>query len=223
MSSNHKLAIFVPYRDRENHMRIFVPYMYHFFKKQNMDHAIFVVEQHRHDKLFNRAKLMNIGFDLAKDECDYFAFHDIDLIPETADYSYPKCPTHMSAYCSQFDYQLPYEALFGGVALFSKEDFIKVNGYSNEYWGWGGEDDDMYNRCLKENLGFERRPNRYQSLSHEKQVLTAEAYGKNIQRLQQQKSEENKLHKNEGLSTLKYELVNQTSLGLTARKYTVSI
>ncbi len=27
--------------------------------------------------------------------------------------------------------------LIGGVIIFSKEHFIEVNGYSNEYWGWG--------------------------------------------------------------------------------------
>jgi len=30
--------------------------------------------------------------------------------------------------------------------MLSKESFNKANGYSNSYWGWGGEDDDMYNR-----------------------------------------------------------------------------
>ena len=30
--------------------------------------------------------------------------------------------------------------------MLSKESFNLANGYSNSYWGWGGEDDDMYNR-----------------------------------------------------------------------------
>ena len=29
----------------------------------------------------------------------------------------------------------------------SKLDFKIINGYSNEYWGWGFEDDDLLKRC----------------------------------------------------------------------------
>ena len=37
------------------------------------------------------------------------------------------------------------------MTLFPINDFLKVNGYSNNYWGWGYEDDDLLFRC-KENL-----------------------------------------------------------------------
>ena len=36
-----------------------------------------------------------------------------------------------------------YAGAFGGISDSSKEHFIKVNGFSNVYFGWGAEDDDM--------------------------------------------------------------------------------
>jgi hypothetical protein len=93
---------------------------------------------------------LNVGFDLSKDY-DYFCFHDVDMIPTEADYSWVDEPTHMATECSQFGYQLPYGGYFGGVTLFNKQDFLDVNGYSNDYWGWGAEDDDMMLRCYSKN------------------------------------------------------------------------
>ena len=42
--------------------------------------------------------------------------------------------------------RLPYKGIFGGAGAFRKEDFEKINGFSNQFWGWGGEDDDLYRR-----------------------------------------------------------------------------
>ena len=35
------------------------------------------------------------------------------------------------------------------VTAFTEEAFRSINGYSNRYWGWGGEDDDLYHRMRK--------------------------------------------------------------------------
>lgn len=42
--------------------------------------------------------------------------------------------------------RLPYASYFGGVSGLSKAQFLRINGFPNEYWGWGGEDDDIFNR-----------------------------------------------------------------------------
>lgn len=47
---------------------------------------------------------------------------------------------------SNLYFRLPYEGIFGGVGAFKREDFEKINGFSNLFWGWGGEDDDLYAR-----------------------------------------------------------------------------
>ena len=48
------------------------------------------------------------------------------------------------------DYKLKYEEYFGGAVLFSKEQVEATNGYSNDYWDWGMEDDDLFWRCVLE-------------------------------------------------------------------------
>ena len=42
--------------------------------------------------------------------------------------------------------RLPYPTLFGGVTAIKREHFELVNGHSNKFFGWGGEDDDMFRR-----------------------------------------------------------------------------
>ncbi|CAB4036475.1 beta-1,4-N-acetylgalactosaminyltransferase bre-4-like [Paramuricea clavata] len=94
--------------------------------------------------------LFNIGYKEALRLHDFqcFVFHDVDLLLED-DRNYYGCalnPRHLSVAVDKFGYRLPYFTICGGVVSFTKEQFEKINGYSNVYWGWGGEDDDLYQR-----------------------------------------------------------------------------
>lgn len=42
--------------------------------------------------------------------------------------------------------RLEYPTFFGGVSGVTIDQFKRINGYSNQFWGWGGEDDDFYQR-----------------------------------------------------------------------------
>ena len=42
--------------------------------------------------------------------------------------------------------RLKYNGLIGGVVAFRKVHFEQVNGFTNKFFGWGGEDDDMWQR-----------------------------------------------------------------------------
>ena len=133
----HKLGVIIPYRDREEHLERFIEHFTEFMSDKKINYQIFVIEQYDL-KLFNRGRLLNIGYKIALNyECDYFCFHDVDMLPEEADYSYPMKPTHLASQLSNYNYSVPYDEYFGGVTLFNKYDFELVNGYSNEYWGWG--------------------------------------------------------------------------------------
>jgi len=39
-----------------------------------------------------------------------------------------------------------YGTLFGGIEAFSVDHFQLINGFSNQFFGWGGEDDNLYDR-----------------------------------------------------------------------------
>lgn len=38
---------------------------------------------------------------------------------------------------------------FGGITSFSEKQFRDINGFPNNFWGWGGEDDELYKRTKK--------------------------------------------------------------------------
>jgi hypothetical protein len=149
----HKLGVCVPYRNREEHLKEFVPIVSKFLQSKNIDFKIYFAHQ-TDDKLFNRGAMKNIAAKHAfEDGCDYIVWHDIDMVPEddTCDYSFPNDnPQHIAVRISQSDYQLKYEEYFGGAVVFSKEQVERTNGYSNDYWDWGMEDDDLFWRCVKE-------------------------------------------------------------------------
>lgn len=164
------VAIIVPYRDihatqhRAKHLQQFIPYMHEFLQKQVkkgtlVDYHIYIVEQSNDNRKFNRGKLLNIGFDIArKNKCrnpsdpkhDVFIFHDVDLLPgDDLGPSYTKFPTvplHIARVWDRYSNNPKY---FGGIVSFSESDMKRINGYPNTFWGWGGEDDEMQKRCEK--------------------------------------------------------------------------
>ena len=122
----------------------------------DIEYEIFIIEQ-SDDKPFNRGKLLNVGYKYALDKgCDYFVFHDVDMLPEDVDYSYTDKPLHLATHLQEHDYETTFFDYFGGVTMFNKEDFELINGFSNEYWGWGFEDDDLLIRCLDSDLELDK-------------------------------------------------------------------
>ena len=167
VNKGHKLSIIIPYRKREEALKTIIPALEAYLPKQVENYEILIMEQ-ANNKPFNKGLLNNIGFSFSSKDSDYFCFHDVDLIPEYSDYSYPIRPSHISSHCSQFNYINIPDKIMGGVILFNAEDYLKVNGYSNEFNGWGKEDDDLYARCEKEELIPYKHPfGRFYSVPHQ--------------------------------------------------------
>ncbi|XP_023323120.1 beta-1,4-N-acetylgalactosaminyltransferase bre-4, partial [Eurytemora carolleeae] len=132
----HRVAIIVPYRDREDHLRAFLYNIHRFLQKQQNEYGIYIVEQSGNGP-FNRAMLMNVGAAEALKQHSYqcFIFHDVDLLPEDDRnlYTCPIQPRHMSVSVDSFMYRLPYDDIFGGVSAMTVDQF-RYN--QNSYLIW---------------------------------------------------------------------------------------
>jgi predicted glycosyltransferase involved in capsule biosynthesis len=148
--SSHRIGIIVPYRNRHEHLKKFKSRIIQYCKRYSIDYRLIIIQQDD-AKLFNRGMLLNIGFTYAKKyHCDYVVFHDVDMLPIEVDYSYTENVTHLATNFQNEDDEIDRESFdtyFGGVTMFPTEAFSTINGYSNKYWGWGFEDDDLFLRC----------------------------------------------------------------------------
>ncbi|KAK5640457.1 hypothetical protein RI129_011268 [Pyrocoelia pectoralis] len=173
------VAIIVPYRNRETQLTIFLKYMHYFLQKQKLRYRIFVVEQ-SNVLPFNRAQMLNVGaLEAMKMNYSCLILHDVDLFPLNLQNIYAcfKKPRHMSSSIDTFRYNLPYLGLCGGVLSIQASQFKKINGMSNIFYGWGGEDDDFFKRLQKYDLipcRLSPEVSVYTMMSHKKEVASAD-------------------------------------------------
>lgn len=140
------IAIIVPFRDlhpeqqRSAHLAKFVPHMRKFLQtlqtqKRITSFHIYIVDQSKDGRKFNRGKLLNIGFDVASKNHNIFIFHDVDLLPHDDLGSwyakYPQNPIHIARVWKQYANNPKY---FGGIVSMSEEQYRKINGYPNTFW-----------------------------------------------------------------------------------------
>lgn len=145
--------IIVPYRARGNQterrqqLEYFIPYMNNYMKQLNLKFTIMVMEQND-NKPFNRGKLFNIGMlEAAKlfveGEKPYFCHQNVDLIPQKIDYSlYSEGITDIWGY---------YLGL-GAMYFTDLPSYTAINGYPNDYEGWGADDVILLERCKFKNI-----------------------------------------------------------------------
>lgn len=166
----HHHAIIIPYRDREYHLEKFIEYMGKYllrnFPAESFE--LWIVEQD--DKqLFNRAWLTNVGLtriraqSIQYEQEKYYVtqgngitvppkprciiLHDVDLVPVVDGVPYTNCdrPIQLGSELAHFNYSVPYALYTGGVGpSMMMQHWAKINGMSNDYAGWGGEDDDLW-------------------------------------------------------------------------------
>uniref|UniRef100_A0A182FTZ8 Beta-1,4-N-acetylgalactosaminyltransferase n=1 Tax=Anopheles albimanus TaxID=7167 RepID=A0A182FTZ8_ANOAL len=201
-TARSRVAIIVPYRDREQQLPVFLKNLHPFLMKQQLEYGMYIVEQ-TPGLTFNKAMIMNIAFTevmkLRSWEC--VIFHDIDMLPldDRNLYACGNQPRHLSPIVDTLGPKLFYSTLFGGAIAMTAKQFRTVNGFSNSYWGWGAEDDDMANRLVHYGFHISRHSDdiaRYTMLRHKKR--TKNPKWKELLK--------NRDYQRDGLSTLHYEL-----------------
>ncbi len=164
-SSNTTLSlnrvILIPYADlypeqkRSVQLNQFIEHMISINNKL----PIVVVEQIK-PKVFNKGQIYNTGVKWIQKNtnCDVVILHDVDILPNNAMYQQyinkhldtpmqmiPMTDYFKKKYCNK--YMIP---VGGGVTAIKISDYIAVNGFPNNFWNWGGEDN-AFQRRLKFN------------------------------------------------------------------------
>jgi hypothetical protein len=141
--------------------RIMAPYRYH----------IFIIEQSDDGNPFNIGKLKNVGFKIAGEwekthdmKFTNFIFSDVDMIPDDELLQYYvkpiKKPISLAIRGTRYDARdMESKKIFLGAVLgFNRHDFEEINGYPDNFWGWGGEDDALLYRLVASDVGTVQIP-----------------------------------------------------------------
>lgn len=142
--------ILVPYRDRAEHLNIFIERLSPILKKYIPNIKIVIVEQSQDNKKFNRGKILNVGFAEYYKDFDYFFTHDVDTLPYEN--------TIITLYNNK-DYDIyrihsGHHVSLGGIVKFKCNTFKNINGFPNNIWGWGLEDEALFTRAMLNNCNI---------------------------------------------------------------------
>lgn len=162
--SDRTTLIVVPYGNlnpeehRNKQLQQFVQHMKQLIiSVQNM--FILIAEQVSPSKYFNRGQLLNAGikwYCQNYEEPNIVIFHDVDMLPDRElfnQYLNVNQPTSLVPFNDDFKKMYGNMRLIGGaIYAIPFREFVKINGYPNTFWGWGGEDNALSNRMKKYKL-----------------------------------------------------------------------
>lgn len=148
---NSKLII-VPYADfypeqkRPKQLNMFLKHMTPLIKNTNIN--IIIAEQYTPEKYFNKGQLINAAvkwFIQKYGEPSYVISHDIDMLPDKILFElYKKAKGPISFVPINDEYREKYGKIIigagGGIFGTSYTIYKNANGYPNNMWLWGGED-----------------------------------------------------------------------------------
>jgi len=131
------LLIVVPYRSREEHLKSFLQNTPDYFEKQGVSFDILIAELAQGGD-WNAGICVNSLIEYIKTkEVNYkwLYIHHVDISPIEGEWAFPE--SEQEIYFNLGDY---------GSCIMSLNTFLHAGGYSNSFWGWGGEDNELYEK-----------------------------------------------------------------------------
>jgi len=136
--------ILIPYRNRKRHLKYFIDNSVPLIEKYLPNTKVVVIEQEE-GKKFNRGCVLNVGFKEYENNTKYFITHDVDINPKE-----PTLKNYYNKDISDNEVLGIYTSVcdtLGGIIKISNNNIFKINGFPNDYWGWGAEDKALKNRA----------------------------------------------------------------------------
>jgi len=231
MADNH-IIIIIPYRDneiqeRKEQLEKIIPHLKRKFKEAKKDNYTIVIAEQSEKGKFNRGKILNAGYaeiikntsyiaeDIHKGQDQkkkkpYFIIHDVDMYPSKELFEYylmfPEVPIHLASGTKKY----PYNEFMGGIVSLSKRSMELTNGFPNNYWGWGGEDDELRRRIFRTHKFIWRPEQTGQEFEEAKHEWDPKNWLPKEERKKLTKENRNTWKKN-GLSNLKYKVLSRIS------------
>mgnify|MGYP004005748001 CR=1 FL=1 len=223
-----KTVIIIPYRNRETHLNYWLENTYPLIKKAVPNVEVIVVEQ-TEGKKFNRGATINIGYLHYNNDENSYITQDVDVNPINDEIinlygEDVKNDKFLGIYSDG--------RTLGGIVKFTGSTFKRVNGFPNDYWGWGHEDKDLSNRAEFYNCLIERKikfedsdKSKYLNIFQDNHVREdcgkwGLAYGIWDRVPDDQKKS---YIESNGLSSLQYKVINEVVLMENVKKITVEI
>jgi hypothetical protein len=204
------IVLLVPYRDREENAKVFIEHMLKFFSDTLQGPVVIFITEQVGDRPFNRGALINAGFlevnkALNDTQGVVYVAHDIDMLPIDPKISYIDISNNTIKHIYGPSHSL------GGICSFNKDVFEKINGFPNNYWGWGREDVCLLHRVKSQNVLidnslFYKRPSpkHFRELPPNQKRTWSKGDYDEKNRLLQDEIENPEYYKYNGLNTIQY-------------------
>jgi hypothetical protein len=150
LKNEFKLNVIIPIRNRDEDLNNITDRLEEIFNSQGIHAKYYIIEQSEKNK-FNKGKICNAAFieSLKDGFSDNYLFNDVDVYPQKTkknniiDFKYHQNKKNKN----KIRHPYGFSHCLGCLFMVKADTYKKINGFSNKYYGWGGEDHDIQKRA----------------------------------------------------------------------------